>query len=243
MHSVWPVGSASRRSRPTPAPPCWASRRSTAQDNALANEITEAIKQRVAAGKGVPLVPGKDLVEIKLVFSCSDDAADCLAQAGKSLGAAKLIYGNVKRSGGELVLTLKQLDVARGVIEGSTVESLPKKKSDPSALRALSSQWMAKLGGGKGAGGTALRHPASFAPTSSGAVVMLDGAEVGTLTRKALQIDDVAPGKHEISVEKPGYGVTTQQFTIGAGAGAAADADAAVARASRPPARAKPRPG
>ena len=150
------------------------------------------------------------------MFSCADDQADCLAQAGKSLGAAKLIYGNVKRSGGEIVLSLKQIDVARGVIEGSTVETLPKKKSDPSALRALSTQWIARLGGGKGAGGTA---PGTLIVRSNvvGAVVMLDGAQVGTLTRKALQIDDVAPGKHEISVEKPGYGITTQQFTVGAG--------------------------
>jgi hypothetical protein len=46
---------------------------------------------------------------------------------------------------------------------------------------------------------------------------MLDGAEVGTLARKTLSIEDVSPGKHEITVEKPGFGVSTQVFTIGAG--------------------------
>ena len=91
------------------------------QDNAVANDITEALRQRVATSKGGPLIPGKDLVEIKLVFSCSDEAPACLAQAAKSLGAAKLIYGSVKRAGGELVITLKQIDATRGVLDGSTV--------------------------------------------------------------------------------------------------------------------------
>jgi hypothetical protein len=188
------------------------------QDNNLASDVTDAIKQRVATGKGGPLIPGKDLVEIKLVFSCSDEAPACLAQAGKSLGAAKLIYGTIKRSGGEIVLMLKQVDTAHGTVDGTSVENLSKKRLDPSALRALSGQWMARLNGarsGGGGGGT----PGTLMVRSnvSGATVMLDGAEVGTLTRKTLSIENVSPGKHEITVEKPGFGVSTQVFTIGAG--------------------------
>jgi hypothetical protein len=187
------------------------------QDNNLASDVTDAIKQRVATGKGGPLIPGKDLVEIKLVFSCSDEAAACLAQAGKSLGAAKLIYGIIKRSGGDVVLTLKQVDTARGTIDGTTVENLAKKKLDPSALRALSGQWLARLSGAKPAGGGGTPGTLIVRSNVSGATVMLDGAEVGTLSRKTLSIEDVSPGKHEITVEKPGFGVSTQVFTIGAG--------------------------
>ena len=187
------------------------------QDNNLASDVTDAIKQRVATGKGGPLIPGKDLVEIKLVFSCSDEAPACLAQAGKSLGAAKLIFGNIKRTGGDIVLTLKQVDTARGTIDGTTVENLAKKKLDPSALRALSGQWMARLGGAKTGGGGGTPGTLMVRSNVSGATVMLDGAEVGTLTHKTLSIENVSPGKHEITVEKPGFGVSTQVFTIGAG--------------------------
>ena len=187
------------------------------QDNNLASDVTDAIKQRVATGKGGPLIPGKDLVEIKLVFSCSDEAPACLAQAGKSLGAAKLIFGNIKRTGGDIVLTLKQVDTARGTIDGTTVENLAKKKLDPSALRALSGQWMARLGGAKTGGGAGTPGTLMVRSNVSGATVMLDGAEVGTLTHKTLSIENVSPGKHEITVEKPGFGVSTQVFTIGAG--------------------------
>src|SRR4051812_31335670 len=66
-----------------------------APDNVGA-EITDALRQRVAATKGYQLVQGKDLVEVKLVFSCPDEAPACMAQAGKSMGATRLIFGNVK---------------------------------------------------------------------------------------------------------------------------------------------------
>src|SRR5215471_16735391 len=77
----------------------------------VATEITDALRQRVAGTKGYQLVQGKDLVEVKLVFSCADEAPACMAQAGKSMGAAKLIFGNVKKLGNDYVVSLKLLDV------------------------------------------------------------------------------------------------------------------------------------
>jgi hypothetical protein len=185
------------------------------QDNGVANDITEALRQRVASSKGGPQLPGKDLVEIKLVFSCSDEAPACLAQAAKSLGAAKLIFGNVKRSGGELVITLKQVDATRGVLDGSTVETISKRKGEPAALRALSAQWLAKLSG-KGVGNAVATGTLVVRSNVTGAVISLDGAEVGVTGRRALSIEDVPAGKHEITVAKAGYATTSQEFTLGA---------------------------
>lgn len=187
-----------------------------AQDNAIANDITEALRQRVTSGKlGSAQLQGKDLVELKLIFSCGDEAPACLAQAGKSLGASELLFGNIKRSGGELTLNLKLLDASRGVVEGSTAESLPKRKLDAAALRPLAAQWLAKLnGGGKGSGvpGATLVIRSNVA----GATITLDGAEAGVTTKKGLTLADIAPGKHEITAEKPGYGRISQQFSVGA---------------------------
>src|SRR5262249_60356137 len=81
----------------------------------VAAEMTDALRQRVAATKGYQLLQGKDLVEVKLVFACPDAAPACMSAAGKSLGADKLIFGNVKRSGGDYQVTLKLLDVSRAV--------------------------------------------------------------------------------------------------------------------------------
>ena len=57
------------------------------------------MRQRVAATKDYQLLQGKDLVEVKLVFACPDEAPACLSQAGKSLGAAKLISATSRRPG------------------------------------------------------------------------------------------------------------------------------------------------
>src|SRR5215471_2027996 len=79
--------------------------------DSVAAEITDALRQRLASTKGYQLVQGKDIVEVKLVFGCPDEAPACMSQAGKSLGASKLIFGNVKRSGQDYLVSLKMLDV------------------------------------------------------------------------------------------------------------------------------------
>ena len=48
--------------------------------DAVAAEITDALRQRVAATKGYQLLQGKDLVEVKLVFACPDAAPACMSR-------------------------------------------------------------------------------------------------------------------------------------------------------------------
>jgi hypothetical protein len=177
----------------------------------VATEITDALRQRVAAAKGFQLLQGKDLVEVKLVFACPDEAPSCMSAAGKSLGASKLIFGNVKLVGGELYqITIKMLDVNRAVVDSFTADTIPKKKADPSGLRAMAPGWMAKLTG-KGGGIIQVRS------NMAGAAVSLDGTHVGTTGSSPVVINDVAPGRHEVAVEKSGYTTTKQEFMLAAG--------------------------
>ena len=179
--------------------------------DSVAAEITDALRQRVAAAKGFQLLQGKDLVEVKLVFACPDEAPACMSQAGKSMGASKLIFGNVKLAGGEFYqVTLKLLDVNRAVVESFTADTIPKKRADPSALRSMAPGWMAKL---TGKGGGSIQVRANFPD----AAVSLDGTHVGTTGPTPVVIADVAPGHHEVAVEKSGYTTTKQEFTLAAG--------------------------
>jgi hypothetical protein len=178
--------------------------------DSVAAEITDALRQRVAAAKGFQLLQGKDLVEVKLVFACPDEAPACMSAAGKSLGASKLIFGNVKQAGSDYQVTLKLLDVNRAVVESFTADTIPKKRAEPSALRALAPGWMAKL---TGKGGGSIQVRANF----HDAAVSLDGTHVGTTGTAPVVINDVAPGHHEIAVEKSGYTTTKQEFTLAAG--------------------------
>jgi hypothetical protein len=47
--------------------------------------------------------------------------------------------------------------------------------------------------------------------------VALDGVPVGATADQPLAITDVAPGKHELVVSKPGYAAAKQQFLVAAG--------------------------
>jgi hypothetical protein len=181
-----------------------------APDN-VAAEITDALRQRVAGTKGYQLVQGKDLVEVKLVFSCPDEAPGCMAQAGKSMGATKLIFGNVKRSGTDYQVTIKLLDVNRAAVESWATEAVPRRRAEPSVFRALAPAWISKLSG-KGASGS-LQIRANVA----GAAVSLDGTRVGVTGAQPVVIGDVSPGHHEVAVEKSGYTNTKQEFTLAAG--------------------------
>ena len=176
----------------------------------LAADATDALRQRVAASHDYKLLQGKDLVEVKLVFACPDEAPACLSQAGKSLGASKLIFGNIKKSAGDYQITLKLLDVNRAVVESFVTDTIPKQRADASALRQQASGWLAKLSG-HGDGSISVR--ANF----PGAVVSLDGTRVGVTGSAPVVISDVAPGRHEVSVEKSGYTTTKQEFTLAAG--------------------------
>src|SRR6516162_4731011 len=122
----------------------------------LAAEVTDALRQRVAATKDYQLLQGKDLVEVKLVFACPDEAPACLSQAGKSLGASKLIFGNVKKAGGDYQVTVKLLDVNRAVVESFTTDTVAGGKANATALRQLAPIWLAKLSG-KGNGTISVR--------------------------------------------------------------------------------------
>ncbi|HTA20248.1 MAG TPA: PEGA domain-containing protein, partial [Polyangia bacterium] len=182
-----------------------------APDN-VASEITDALRQRVAGTHGFQLVQGKDLVEVKLVFSCPDEGSACMAQAGKSMGATKLIFGNVRREGTDYQVALKLFDVNRAVVEGTANEAIQRRKAEPTVFRSLAPSWIGKLTGKvTGAGNLQIRA------NVAGADVALDGTHVGVTGTDAVTIADVAPGHHEVSVEKSGYTTTKQDFTLGAG--------------------------
>ncbi|HVZ74251.1 MAG TPA: PEGA domain-containing protein [Polyangia bacterium] len=179
--------------------------------DSIASDITDALRQRVASTPTYQLVQGKDLVEVKLVFSCPDEAPACMAAAGKSMGASKLIFGNVKRDGADYQVTLKLLDVGRAAVESFATETIARRKAESQAFRALAPAWLSRLTG-KGAGGT-LQIRASV----PGASVSLDGTHVGVTGTSPVVVPDVAPGRHEVEVEKEGYTTTKQEFSLATG--------------------------
>src|SRR5438874_7464330 len=85
----------------------------------LAQQLTDALRQRASSTGGVRMVQGKDLIEVKMVFGCDGELPACMAQAGKTLGAEKLLYGTVKKGASKTTVTVapKLLDVKTAVVE------------------------------------------------------------------------------------------------------------------------------
>jgi hypothetical protein len=178
----------------------------------LTDEIAEQLRQRVAASRDMRLTSGKDLVEVKLVFSCADEAASCMAQAGKSLDAQKLIYGSVKKVGEDYAVWLKMFDVRKARIEFWLTETLLKKQADAAGIKVISGRWFAKLTGRPVNAGTI-----QVAANLTGAVVSLDGVPVGATAEQGLLIPDVVAGKHDLAIAKPGHETIKEQIMVAGG--------------------------
>jgi len=179
----------------------------------VATTVTEALRQKVTSTGGYRLVPGRDLVEVKLVFSCPDEAPPCMTQAAQSIGAAKVIFGNVQPMGTDAYLvTLKLLDAERGVVETWISEQITKAQTEPAALRGPVQKWFATL--------TGQSLPGSLKVTGGviGAGVWLDGAQAGLLGADGLTITGIAAGPHHLSATKAGYEKFERNFTMASGA-------------------------
>jgi hypothetical protein len=185
----------------------------TGTQDAVASAVTDSLRQVVTSTAGYRLIPGRDLVEVKLVFSCPDEAPQCMAQAAQSIGANKLIFGNVQPVGADSYLvTLKLVDADRGVIDTWTSEQIAKSQITPVGLRAPAQKWFSAL----------LRQalPGSLKVTGGvvGATVWLDGAQAGLLGTDGLTIAGVAAGPHQLVVTKNGYEKYERTVQLGSAA-------------------------
>jgi hypothetical protein len=179
----------------------------------VASAVTDTLRQRVASTAGYRLIQGRDLVEVKLVFSCPDEAPACMTQAAQSIGSSKIIFGNVQPVGTDAYLvTLKLLDAEHGVVETWISEQLAKAQANPTALHAPVQKWFATL--------TGQSLPGTIKVTGGvvGATVSIDGIQVGLLGADGLTLAGIAPGPHQLAVTKTGYEKAERAVTLASGA-------------------------
>jgi hypothetical protein len=177
----------------------------------LARELTEALRQRAAGAHGFAMVAGKDLVEVKLVFGCVDEVPACMAHAGHSLGADKVLFGTLKRAPSGFKVTLKWLDVAGARIENSLIEPIPAESANGPGIRALAIRWFATLSGIKIGGAL------QISTNVSGAEVWLDEKPVGSIADRPLSLQQLAAGVHQVRIEKSGYRHFVTRVRVSAG--------------------------
>jgi len=172
--------------------------------------LANALKNRVRKTSGFKLVAGKDLDEIKLVFGCVGEKPACMARAGKSLQAAKLVWGSLKKVGGGYNLTIKWLDVPRARVEKFVSENIGSQRVNEARADTI----IARLTG-------------SFLVSSNGTIkissnvsdaqVMLGPRVIGQTDAGAVVLRDVPSGTHLVRVTKDGYRPWTQQVMVRGG--------------------------
>jgi hypothetical protein len=165
--------------------------------------LTEVLRQRAASVPGVRVMPGtKELVELKLIFGCMDESPSCLAVAGRSLGADRLLYGSVRKAqpggGPAYTVVLKQLDVATGQVDRFISDVVPARVLEPRSpeLGPLCQRWLDVLLLSELHGGLRIHSE------PPGAEVTLDGAAIG---KTPIDLPSVPTGSHVAVISHPGY--------------------------------------
>jgi hypothetical protein len=116
--------------------------RSQQRTAALARALTEAARQRAEMpATGYELAAGsqKDLLELKLLSDCIDEAPECMAAIGRDLGADVLIFGNIERKpGGDYSIWVRSLVVGSKKAGGhNLVKTIPADEATDENMRRL----------------------------------------------------------------------------------------------------------
>src|SRR6185312_10895278 len=154
----------------------------------LAQQLTDALRQRASSTSGVRTVQGKDLIEVKMVFGCDGELPACMAQAGKTLGADKLLYGTVKKGGSKNTVQKRELAGAN--------------------VNAAAAKWFGQL--------LEVEAKPTLTVTSdpSGASVTVDGQGYG---RTPVTLRDLSPGPHQVVVSMSGRQTFSRSVELRAG--------------------------
>jgi hypothetical protein len=176
----------------------------------LAQQLTDALRQRAMATAGVHMIQGKDLIEVKMVFGCDGEAPSCMAQAGKSLGTDKLIYGTLKKGGTKVnvIVTLKVLDVKTATVERFVNDTVPKRELAGNNVNASAARWFGQLLE------IEARPTLTVISDPSGASVTVDGTAYG---KTPVTLRDLSAGVHSIVMSMPGRQTTSRNVELRTG--------------------------
>ena len=74
--------------------------------------LTDALRRNLPQLQGMRIEPRThDLAEVKMVFGCGDDRADCMTKVGRNLEVNRLIYGSIRKQGANHVVQIRQLQL------------------------------------------------------------------------------------------------------------------------------------
>jgi hypothetical protein len=173
---------------------------------ALAQQLTDALRQRTAATSGVKLTQGKDLIEVKMVFGCDGETPTCMANAGRTLGADKLLYGTVKKASKNTVtVALKLLDVKSATVEKFVNDTVPRRELSLGQVGTAAARWFGQLLE------IEVKPTLTVSSDPAGANVTVDGQGFG---RTPVTLRDLSAGQHTVVLSAPGRQPATRAVEL-----------------------------
>lgn len=182
----------------------------------VARAITRELRQRAqSAASPYAIAPNssKELTDEKLLMSCDNEAASCMAVIGAGLAADVMLYGRVEKRGDTYRVSLKRLDV-----KARTVQSGGEEVAVGSGVAGMAKRLYVKLVGEAEAVGTlAVRATTSSgAPVAAGNVT-IDEEPRGKLDGGRLTVAGLSEGRHVLAIEVGGYARFEETVTIHSG--------------------------
>jgi len=176
--------------------------------------ITKALRRQVANTTGLAIAGGKTLAEIQLIFGCTETPRRayhrCLAKAGASMQANKIIVGKVRKAGSGFKVVMTLVDVAQPLRPQTVSGRISRSGSNGSSLRGFARAWIGRLFGKKQAGSLAVT-------CSTGDVqVTVGGNVLGTCSPTATKIT-LSPGTHTVTFTKEGFRTASRVVSISVG--------------------------
>jgi hypothetical protein len=165
----------------------------------LTQSLREGTRQDVSPYRLAPN-SDKELLEVKLLSGCANEARNCMAQIGRDLGADWLVYGKVEKRDTGYQVTLKLLKVDTTAMERVTTEVIPFADNDEKTIRQ---KW-----------GRSLYNRLTGIPDQGNLTiqanvdqgrVFIDGQLATTLRRGRARIDGLVEGKHDVAIEAGGH--------------------------------------
>ncbi len=181
----------------------------------FAEAMTEALRQRARAGSG-PFAPAagasdKNLIEMKLLSGCDNEATACMAAIGAELAADRLLYGKIEKRPNGFQVSLKLLNVETKSAERSTSEVVPYNEAAGTALSGWGKKLYAKITGASNQGALIVKANVDRA------TVYLDKDVKGTIVGGTVRIEGLAAGDYKLMVEAECYLRTEQKVIIEGG--------------------------
>ncbi len=186
---------------------------SSGVDPETADSLTELCIGAVAARGGVTII-GKEEFQSQLgqgearSMECISSAA-CLGRVGVELNVEEVVAGTIGRRGETWIFNINRIDIDTGRLAGRAFREV---EGDLGALADAVEAAVPQLYEEPSRTATLL-----VSASVEGAEVLVDGLLVGVYRGEPVQVGEVQPGRHEVSVQVLGYEPWTRAVSVAEG--------------------------